>query len=324
MPPSPFQFPDSQTLIHKLSAIFSDPNSSMDQVTILARETNPRTSTYPSEIVNCRLADGSEIQLLCKYAAGRDRAAYGHRAGVAYEAEVYRRVLQPLPVSTPAFYGLHRDETTGETWFILESIDKSLRVKDSKDHALMHAAARWLGEFHRANESHLSPTSLPFLHRYDAEYYLGWALRTSRWAGPLHQRFPWLATLCQRFEKVVDRLLEPPVIIIHGEYYPNNILFRQGTIYPVDWESTAIAIGEIDFASLIERWPATIVERCTAEYLSARWPDGVPPDFEQKLAVANLYWRFRWLGERSDWTTEGKSRWRFDELRSIGERLGLI
>lgn len=170
----------------------------------------------------------------------------------------------------------------------------------------------------------LSPDLLPFLHRHDAEHYLGWAARTSRFAGSLHHRFHWLATLCKRFEDVVETLSEPPLVIVHGEFYPNNILFRQGTIYPVDWESTAVAIGEIDLASLTERWSSTIVERCRAEYLSARWPDGPPADFDQKLDVAKLYWRFRWLGERPDWTTEEKSRWRFDQLRTIGERLGLI
>jgi thiamine kinase-like enzyme len=199
-----------------------------------------------------------------------------------------------------------------------------VRVRDSHDRTLMHAAARWLGQFHRANESRLSPDLLPFLHRHDAEHYLGWAARTSRFAGSLHHRFHWLATLCKRFEDVVETLSEPPFVIVHGEYYPNNILFRRGTIYPVDWESTAVAIGEIDFASLTERWPSTTVERCRAEYLSARWPDGPPADFDQKLDVAKLYWRFRWLGERPDWTTEEKSRWRFGQLRTIGERLGLI
>jgi hypothetical protein len=316
--------PDLQTLAHRLNAALNQPNSTGDPITILARKPNPRTSTYPSEIVYCRLADGSELQLLCKYATARSHTAQGHRRGTAYEAEVYQKVLQPLPVSTPRFCGLYADSITGETWFMLEYMDGSMRVKDSRDRTQMYAAARWLGQFHRINESRLPPASLPFLHKHEPEYYLGWAARTSQFAGHLHQSFPWLRTLCERFEQVVGRLLEPPAIIIHGEYYPNNILFRQGTIYPVDWESTAIGIGEIDYASLTERWPAEIVERCRIEYLNARWPAGPPADFEPKLDVARLYWRFRWLGERADWTTEEKSRWRFADLHSLGTRLGLI
>jgi hypothetical protein len=321
---SAFQLPDSQTLTQSFNTILRSHRAPGDQIIILGREPNSRTSTYPSEVVTCLLADGSEERFLCKYAAGRRHNAFGHRGGVEYEAAVYRHVLQPLPVSTPAYYGLHKDETTGQTWLILKYMDNSVRVRESHDRTLMVAAARWLARFHVACESRLSLASLPFLHRYDADYYLGWAVRTSKLAGSLHQRFPWLATLCERFEDVVGTLLKPPVMIMHGEYYPNNILFRQGTIYPVDWESTAIASGEIDFASLIERWPAKVAERCEAEYLAARWPDGSPADFQERLDVAKLYWRFRWLGERPDWTTEDKSLWRYEQLQAIGERLGLI
>jgi hypothetical protein len=318
------QLPDSQTLAYRLSAVLNSSGPSGDRVIILARESNPHRSTYPSEVVNCRLANGSEVRLLCKYATRRRHDPYGHRRGVTYEAEVYHHVLKSLPVCAPTFYGLHKDAITDVAWFILEYIDKAVRVQDSRDPALMYAAARWLGEFHQANESRLSIAALPFLHIYDAAYYLGWAARTSQFAGSLHQLFPWLATLCRRFQDVVGCLLDPPAIIIHGEYYPNNILFLHGRIYPVDWESTAVATGEIDLASLVERWPATTVRSCIKAYISARWPHGAPAGFEQKLDVARLYWRFRWLGERPDWTNERKSQWRFHELRSIGQRLGLI
>jgi hypothetical protein len=345
------QLPDLQTLTHSLNAIFHDHNSSADQhpvphpsgppeegiseraaprgqlrlVTILDREPNPRTSTFPSEVVTCRLADGRQLRLLCKYAAGHNHNTYGHRGGIAYEAEVYRQVLGPLPVSTPTFYGAHTDATTGEPWFILEYLDQSLRIKDSHDLTLMHAAARWLGQFHRANASLLSPDSMPFLKRHDAEYYFGWAARTARFAGHLHQRFPWLAALCQRFEAVVDILLEPPAIIIHGEYYPGNVLFCEGTIYPVDWESTAVAISEIDLASLIEGWPAETARVCKVEYQAARWPEGPPPpDFERKLEAVQFYWHFRWLGDRPAWTHQEKALKRFEGLQVLGERFGLI
>lgn len=316
--------PNLQTLTHGFNAIFDDHNSPGDRVTILARERNPRTCTYPSEIVTCRLADGSELRLLCKYAAGRNHNAYGHRGGISYEAEVYRRVLQRLPVSSPTFYGVHKDAITGDRWFILEYLDKSLRVNDLRDRTLMQAAARWLGRFHRANESLLSAASLPFLNRHEAEYYLGWAERTSLFAGHLHQRFPWLATLCKRFEEVLAALLEPPNIIIHAEYYPGNILFRQGTIYPVDWESAAVAIGEIDLASLMEDWPEETTRVCKAEYQAARWPEGPPPDFERKLEAAQFYWHFRWLGDRPAWTHQAQALKRFEGLQVLGERFGLI
>ncbi len=328
MPEAAAELPDLQAITRGLNAALHSGEQTGDAVTILAREPNPHASTYPSEILTCQFAGGREVRMLCKYAAERTQWAYGHRGGVAYEAEVYRQVLGPLAVSAPRFYGLQEDPLSGETWFFLEFMDNSVQVRYSQDRALdrqlMYAAARWLGAFHRVNQSRIPPASLPFLHRHDAEYYLGWAERTSQLAGPLHQRFPWLSSLCERFETVVDGLLEPPAIIIHGEYYPDNILFREGIIYPVDWESTAIGIGEIDFASLTENWPAKVIERCQSEYLQARWPEEVPAGFARRVDLSSLYWRFRWLGERAEWTLEEKSRWRFDHLREIGERLGLI
>jgi aminoglycoside phosphotransferase (APT) family kinase protein len=319
------QLPNLQTLTHSLSIIFHGHNSSEDQqITVLDRAPNPRTSTFPSEVVTCQLADGSQLRLLCKYAAGRNHNTYGHRGGLTYEAEVYHQVLEPLPVSTPTFYGTHKDATTGETWLVLRYFDKSLRVEDSPDPTVMQAAAGWLGRFHRANASHLSTDWLPFLNRHEVEYYLGWAERTSLFAGHLHQRYPWLATLCQRFEEVVDTLLDGPAIIIHGEYYPNNILFCQGTIYPVDWESTAVAVGEIDLASLIENWPEETARLCKAEYQAARWPGGPPPDFERKLEAVQFYWQFRWLGDRLAWTHQEQALKRFERLQVLGERFGLI
>jgi aminoglycoside phosphotransferase (APT) family kinase protein len=241
-----------------------------------------------------------------------------------YEAEVYRQLLQPLPVTKPTFYGAHRDAITGETWLILGYFDGCIRVEDSPDPAVLKAAARWLGRFHKANQALRSAALLPFLSRHSAEYYLGWADRTSLFADHLHQRFQWLATLCQRFEEVVVTLLEPPAIVIHGEYYPNNILFYKGKIYPIDWESTAVAIGEIDLTSLTEGWPPEFVSGANAEYRSARWPERPPPDFERKLEAARLYWLFRWLGDRPERTTHENELNRFEQLGILGERLGLI
>jgi hypothetical protein len=209
-------------------------------------------------------------------------------------------------------------------WLILEYFRKCLRVEDSPDPAVLAAAARWLGRFHRTNEALCSAASFPFLNRHNAEYYLGWADRTSLFAGELHQRFPWLPTLCRRSEEILAALLEPPATVIHGEYYPNNILFHHRMVYPVDWEATAVAVGEIDLTSLTEGWPPEFVAEAEAAYCSTRWPEGPPADFEPKLEAARLYWLFRWLGDRPERTTHQKELVRFERLGILGERLGLI
>ena len=271
--------------------------------------------------MTCRLGDGREIRLFCKYAVDLKGDAHGHRGGVAHEGKVYRKLLQPMQVSAPALQGIYTDRATGQIWLILEYLDGSVRVKKSPDPAAMGLAARWIGQFHAVNEVRLPESQMKFLKSYDAEYYLGWAQRTWQYAGHLHQRFPWLKPLYENFNKAITALLFAPPTVIHGEYYPKNILYRDGRIYPVDWESTAIAAGEIDLASLTEAWPEDIACQIELEYLQARWPDGSPDEFQQTLEAARLYLHFRWLGDRSEKATSG---WRFEQLHAAGKRIGLI
>jgi len=186
-------------------------------------------------------------------------------------------------------------------------------------------AARWIGKFHAAIMKKPAKQGLAFLNHYDASYYLGWARRTCQFAGELHRQFPWLARLCQRAEEVLAPLSAAPPTVIHGEYYQNNILIRERIVYPSDWESAAIAPGEIDLAALTEgSWAAEIVQQCKQEYQQARWPSGAPDEFESRLTAARLYLHFRWLGERHEWTTRKDARWRFAELRRAADGMGII
>jgi len=267
-------FPDQQALTLGLSSVLAGPGDAGGQVRILARE--PLVAgTFPKEIVTCQL-DGSALRLLCKYDAGHSHGGQGHWGGVPYEAAVYAEVLRPPLVSVPGFYGAYTDRRTGAIALILEYLDQSARVYQVSEPGAMELAARWIGQFHAAHERCLQHTPLPFLRGYDADYFRGWARRTAlRAADPPHGPL-WLPRLCQQFEELIALLLAAPPTIIHGEYYPKNILYREGTIYPVDWESAAITAGEIDLASLTEGWPAAIAQRCEREHQQARWPQGAP------------------------------------------------
>jgi hypothetical protein len=319
------RLPDLQTLTVGLESALRSGGFTNDRLTIVGRQPNIYAASFPSEIVTCRVDGGSELRLFCKYAAGHTHNSYGHRGGVAYEAAIYRHLLQPSRAPAPAFYGSHTDDLTGDTWLILEHLDDTLRVSHTPEPAAsMNVAARWIGHFHNIAQEHRSSAPMAFVNIYDAEYYVGWARRTSLFAGHRHRLFPCLTTLCERFEESAHLLLKAPPVLIHGECYTSNILFRNGVVYPVDWESAAIAAGEIDLASLTEGWPPRIVRQCEREYRRARWPEGPPDDFERTLAAARLYLHFRWLGDRPEWTAAEGHLWRFRELRSAGDRLGMI
>jgi aminoglycoside phosphotransferase (APT) family kinase protein len=252
---------------------------------------------------------------------GGDLSAFGHRGGVAHEATVYQELLDPLTLSTPWLYGVYEDASSGRLWLVLDFLEGTIRVQKSLDPAAMGLAARWIGQFHAATELRLQKTEIPFLKKYDAAYYLGWSQRTLRYAGGLRQRFPWLESLCERFEEAVTALLSAPPTVIHGEYYPKNILYREGKIHPIDWETTAIAPGEIDLASLTEAWPEEIVRECELQYQAARWPGGPPDHLRQVLCAARLYLHFRWLGASLQ---KAVNNCRFLRLHSLGRELGLI
>jgi aminoglycoside phosphotransferase (APT) family kinase protein len=324
--------PDDRSLLAGLASVFPGDGGTGDGgtgagVAVLDRVPNDYASSFPSEIVTCRLGDGRELRLLCKYEAGQAHASYGHRGNVAYEADVYRHVVQPLGSSAPAWYGTYVTEPAGDSWLVLEYVPDAVRVSHAP--ALSGAtdrAAHWLGHFHAACAARLAAAAAGsrFLKRYDAEYYREWARRTALLADGLRDRYPWLAPLCERFARSVDPLLAAPTVI-HGEFTPKNTLVQGERVCPVDWESAAVAAGEIDLASLTDGpWPPVVVESCLRAYQRARWPDGAPSDFARTLDLARLYWNFRWLGERLDWTTSERGSKRLGYLQAAGERLGMI
>jgi Phosphotransferase enzyme family len=317
--------PDDQLLKARLESALGGNGSVGEGFTILQRQPNAYASTFPSEIVRCRLGNGSELCLLCKYGAGQSPGTAGHRGGVAYEAAVYHHLLPSLHLSAPRYYGSHSDAESGRTWLIIEFVEHGIRASEvPAPAAALRLAARWIGRFHAANEARLATAPFPFLSTYDPDYYRQWARRTAQFARDWHLRCPWLPTLCERFADCVDALCGTKLTVIHGEYGPKNILVRDEEIYPVDWESAAVAAGEIDLASLTQKWPEEVARACEQEYQRTRWPEGPPPEFPRTLELARLYWEFRWLGDRPEWLAQPKVRARFEELRLAGERLGLI
>ena len=324
--------PDRRTLATRLANVFNGNGSPRRRVAILARGRPEMMSTFPNEVVKCRLPDGRARRVFIKYEAGRRHDAFGHRGGVAYEAAVYRQVLGALPGFRPRCLGTDFDSKSGGTWLVLECLDRCVRVSDiqvnqaRRQPRAVAQMARWLGEFHATHEARAASGAFPFLHRYDARYFRGWARRTAEYTQPLCDDFPWLAGLCQRSAEWAAPLLAAPPTIIHGEFYAKTVLLRRNQIFPVDWESAAIAAGEIDLAALTEGtgWTAKLVQRCEREYQRARWPEGAPADFHQRLEAARIYLHFRWLGERPDWAVRLKTRWRYEHLYAVATRFGLI
>ena len=285
----------------------------------IRREENEYSRSHASEFVACRFADGSEQRLFLKYMAtlNEGHRDHGMRGGLAYEALVYSELLRGA--IRPSFIGLHTG-ADGALWLVLECLDDTVTLDCAEEDAVIFKAAAWLGKFHASQEHRLAGGRPAGIRTYDAEFYRGWARRTDEFAGDWHRRAPWLAGVCADFEKVIAVLLSSPPTLVHGEFYPHNILFHEDGIYAVDWESAAFGAGEIDLAALTEGWPEVAEEECRREYREARWPAGAPDLFAHRLAAARVYMHLRWMGEHPAWTQHEDAASQLGELKRAAER----
>jgi hypothetical protein len=319
------RFPELGHLTAALTCALKENGIVEGPITTVNRRPNLYSSSYPSQIVTCKSGSGKRMNILCKFGGKFEESPFNHRGSVFYETEVYRRLLSGSHSTVPKFYGSYSDETTGGTWLFIEYLDRSMRVSKSSDPKAIPRASRWIASFQRTNESLCSDIGTLFLRKHGAHYFAKWAQQTSQFASPaLHRRFPWLKSLCSAFGECVGILATGPQTIIHGEFYAQNILIQCREIRVVDWQSAAVAAGEIDLAALTDSWSSQIIQECESEYERIRWPDAAPADFRRRLGLARMYWLFRWLGQSEEWTRDSSLIPRFQQLRAEGEQLGLL
>jgi hypothetical protein len=291
---------------------------------VVGRTRSPYSTTFPCEVITCRLPNNDKVKLFCKYSADVDYTGFGHRGGPAYELTVYRNILQRVRISAPVLYGGHVDPDSGHAWLALEYLHGAYGVGKMHRSGAMIAAAHWAGRFHRKTSICGAVCPPQSIKIYTRQYYLGWVHRTLKSSHSFPRVRKWLDPLCEQSSELLAPLLDPPHCIIHGEFYPHNVLFHRGRVCPVDWESAAAAAGEIDIASLTEDWPAETVRDCITAYQQERWPKGVPPDFARRLRAARLYFCFRWLGDHQDWTQYSGLAVRLRQLRQLGREMKVL
>ena len=312
--------PDLRALLRGLRQATGSVPGAGGPADVLDRRPNDYADNGRSEVLTCRFRDGSERRLLCKYEA-KDTSSWSN---VAYEAEVYRHVLSPCRTGAPAFYGAYRDTGSAGVWLFLEFVDDSMALAEWQDSERMCLAARWLGQFHAAQEPRAADTSLQFLKQYRADFYVRWARQALQYSGDSCREPSWLRALVNHFEAAAPALLEQRRTIVHGDFYPHNVLLRGGAVCPVDWEMAGVDVGEADLATLTDGWPEEIRRQCALEYGRSRWAGGAPADFEQTLAEARLGLCFYNLGTRPDWPHDPMGIWYSNQLRRVGEGMGLL
>lgn len=295
-----------------------------DGVALVGRHANAGESYYASEVVTCKWPEGRTVRLLVKYGDGEDTMGSGLRAGPAYEALVYRQVLAPFGVRVPRCYGSWRESVRGIDVLVLEYLEGVHAHRTPDQVESIASAAGWVGHLQKCATSAVEDGTMPFLNVYDADLYRYWTFRARDFERRTLAGRAWLVAFCDQIDRVIDMLQGVPQTLIHGDYYPDNMLYLDGRISVFDWEQTAIAPGEIDLASLTVGWHEEVVQAAEAAYCRARWPGGTPGSFQGTLEAARIYVLLRLLGEARGWPDRSTRRWRVDLLRQSADRLGLL
>jgi hypothetical protein len=290
-------------------------------VRVLERAPNSYASTFPSEIVSCAVGTAT-LHLLCKYELPWARDVDGRPAGVVYEADVYRLAVAPARLPAPRFYGLATDPGTDTSWLVVEHLPGTLRVAKAPDPQAITRAAWWIGAFHRFHEGTPSPAGR--INRHDRRHFTERVERALEHSRPLEAQHPWLPRLAASFEaELVDLLLERPTVI-HGDFYPENVLTRDSRVYPIDWASAAWSAGEIDLAALTEgHWTDEAVQAATSGYAHARWASAPEAEFAARVESAAMWLHFQAFARAPSAPFIPGAAWRFEQLHRAAQRLGI-
>jgi aminoglycoside phosphotransferase len=288
------------------------PGVARDRLKVLGREENDQADDGRSEIVAVRVDDGPVRRLLCKYETEGGSAS----SNLAYEAEVYRQVLEPLDAPAPAFYGLFEESAPDRRWLAIEYLPDAVPLDAGwTDEEIVRTAAS-AGRFHRRAEELVATRAPEFLVRYSPVYWEEHARRAADAGG---ENAAWLEEVAGGIDGSLARLLTARPTVVHGDIYLNNVLVDGESVYLIDWEMAGIGPGELDLAELLYSVGGEYEEVCTLAYSQARWPQGAPDDFQQVLDAARICLSFYNLNR------PGEDYWfHLGELRHAGERLGLI
>jgi hypothetical protein len=294
---------------------------------VVSRSPNSFSSTFPTEIVTCQIESEPPVRLFCKHFHVHLGQEFGKGTSPFHEIDVYKRVLANVPGPTPGFVGSWIADDSREALLVLQYLDESCRLNHTTNYDNgLEAAATWIGEFHRHAAMMVTRPELGFLQKSGAQSYRGlWARMLSK-RGSLGDAPVWLGRLSDAFERVLGILDDADPTVIHGEYYPKNVLVHEGRIVPVDWETASIGMGELDLATLVDGWPRA-VGRCVSAYAEAR---GFRDDahFRRRLGASqilvNAYWLSYSDARSSDPQKLDRVTRRLDRMHYAAEQIGVL
>lgn len=311
-----------EALIAALNAELTRAMGEAREVIDLKRRLSEYYSSYVMEEVDVVLDNGDRLELIFKNLS-RDGILEGAIRNKPYflynpmrEIESYRVILAPHPMGTPHFYGAYTDPRAEKYWLFIERVPGTLLWQYGEEEIWQYVA-RWLARMHSHLAYDVEPAKPPqpaHLTVFNSAHYWQWMTRARefmhRTAINQPQSLESIDWLASRFQDVVDRLLGLPVTLIHGEFYPSNVLVQKTQrglrVCPVDWETAAIGPGLIDLSALTSgSWTdPQRFDMALAYYngLQANFENPQPVnEFLLDLDHCNLFMAIQWLGWSPNW-----------------------
>jgi Phosphotransferase enzyme family len=292
-------------------------------------------TSAPLEAVRVVVEGGEEAALILKDLS-RDRLPANALAAKPEflhqprrELDVYRRILGPAGVG-PRCFAAHADPDGSHDWLLLEKVP-GVELWQVGELDVWERVAHWLGDFHAAFAGRLDQLRAVNAHLlvHDAAWFRSWYERAmTAIAGSRDRRGADLAAALGSYDAVIGALAELPRTLVHGEFYPSNVLVVRDQqpvgVYPVDWEMAAIGPGTLDLAALAGGWGASERQSLARAYLEGLGSDRPIDELLADLSRCRLHLALQWLGWSSDWLPpdEHAHDWFGEALAAAGE-LGL-
>jgi aminoglycoside phosphotransferase (APT) family kinase protein len=335
----------TSVLFESLETVLSNYFGRRRSIKQLRRRSSAYSSSYALENLELELDRGEHLRLVFKNLSPGSvlKTARQVRPGFIYhperEIEIYRHILEPERLGTPICYGAVEVPELERYWLFLERVEGPLLWQRGRLQSWEQAAG-WLAKLHtqyRVKRDNGGASWLKYLARYDEHMLTTWLLRAEEFLRRDGDNSPevWrrFARLANHYDEVIARVLDLPMSLIHGEFFPSNVILRPTPlgweICPVDWEMAAIGPGLIDLAALTAgNWTADQKRKMVEAYGEALhavdgWSPSIPELFEA-VAYCQLHLSIQLLGWASDWSPPKRhtQNWLGEALRLSGT-LGL-
>lgn len=279
------------------------------RITGLERHRSEYSSSFSIELLEVTFQNGKVLPIVFKNLSKNSmlREARAVKNQVLYDPEreisVYRSILSDCDLNTAKFYGSAVNRGTDQYWLFIEKVP-GLEIYKIGEFEIWLQVARWLAKMHAKFGNRVEELQgKASLLQYDRDYYMLWpdrAVAFSRHQAPGIRVT--LEKLLSRYDRVIDRLLQLPPTLLHGDFYASNILAQQLDnklrICPVDWDMAALGPGYIDLAALISgQWSESERNALVKAYLGTKLTDKARID----IACCQLHLAILWLGWSPEW-----------------------